>query len=284
MNYNVELLKATLPASQEAGNAYNILISMKLTYPLCIHSEFMTYRRFARNSASLRAIPTKKLIDMVRQYPFIPKFTKNQKGMESNALLSEQLEAENIWLKGRDEAIKTAEKLDALGVAKQDVNRVLAPYLWNTIIATAPFFDWLHLLNQRLKPDADPKFQELALHIKDALRSFTLERSNFHYPFGRFGNKVHDTIVRNVAACARISYLSRGEFTLEQDQELYDRLLSNGHWSPFDHIAEFNESESNDSIWKCWIPYRSKLPQWESYKTIGIYIEAIDHNINMSML
>ena len=43
-----------------------------LTYPRFIHAELMTHRMFSRNSASSRAIPFKRMLQMVEEDPFIP--------------------------------------------------------------------------------------------------------------------------------------------------------------------------------------------------------------------
>lgn len=41
------------------------ITSFLLTYPRFIHSEFMTHRMFSRNAASSRAIPLKKMIEVI---------------------------------------------------------------------------------------------------------------------------------------------------------------------------------------------------------------------------
>lgn len=42
----------------------------------------------------------------------------------------------------------------------------------------------------------------------------------------------------SVAHCARISYLTHdGKRSIEKDLELFERLRTSGHWSPFEHIA-----------------------------------------------
>ena len=48
------------------------ITSFILTYPRFIHSELMTHRVFSRNSASSRAIPFNKMVEMVETDPFIP--------------------------------------------------------------------------------------------------------------------------------------------------------------------------------------------------------------------
>lgn len=50
----------------------NRIITYLLTYPRFIHSELMTHRMFSRNSASSRAIPFEKMIQMIKEDPFTP--------------------------------------------------------------------------------------------------------------------------------------------------------------------------------------------------------------------
>ena len=45
------------------------ITTFELEYPRIIHSELMTHRMFSRNSASSRAIPVAKVIEMVEQNP-----------------------------------------------------------------------------------------------------------------------------------------------------------------------------------------------------------------------
>lgn len=49
----------------------------------------------------------------------------------------------------------------------------------------------------------------------------------------------------SVARCARVSYLTHeGKRDIKKDLELFERLRTSGHWSPFEHIAQpyFNET------------------------------------------
>lgn len=42
----------------------------------------------------------------------------------------------------------------------------------------------------------------------------------------------------SVARCARVSYLTHdGKRDIEKDLELFERLRTSGHWSPFEHVA-----------------------------------------------
>lgn len=282
--YKAEFLRGTIHPNFSKGETDKVLVSFILTYPLCIHGEVMTYRRFARNSASLRAIPTAKIIEMVEANPFVPEFTKNQKGMAANEYLSEQgrFYAEADWEGALRDAIAHAKYLAELGVAKQDVNRLLAPFMWNTVIATAPLTDWLHLLNQRLHKDADTKFQRLAQEIRNSLNEAKFVQDKVHLPFG--GNyELERDRINNIAQIARVSYLNRGEFTDEQNKALYDRLIQSGHWSPFDHIARWSPYPARN-IWNYWISFRENLTEWCAYQDGGIIQQAKENGITLNLI
>lgn len=61
----------------------NRLTSLLVVMPRYILAEFNTHRMFSRNSASSRAIPTKKMIKMVQENPFIPiAWQKEHSGMQ----------------------------------------------------------------------------------------------------------------------------------------------------------------------------------------------------------
>lgn len=295
--YKAEFLRGTIHPNFSRGETDKVLVSMILTYPLCIHGEVMTYRRFARNSASLRAIPTAKIIEMVEANPFIPEFTKNQKGMAANYWITGENrdKAEADWMGALRDAIAHAKYLADLGVAKQDVNRLLAPFMWNTIIATAPLTDWLHLLNQRLHKDADPKIQRLAKEIRTSLNEGKFEMGDVHFPFGIYGsdgNKLETggyntkaTVAINTVKCARVSYLKLDDFDLDYAYQKHDELMANGHWSPFDHIAiQIDEPEElGKYIWNYWKPYRETLTTWKYYCSTGITEKAKENGITLDL-
>jgi hypothetical protein len=134
--YNVEILADSLSPQ---GNR---LTTMKITFPRFILAELNTHRMFSRNSASSRAIPFKKMVQMVEENPFIPiAWQKDHKGMQGSEYFEEPLHIEGLidsWLDARDEAIRIAIDLNENGgVTKQLCNRLLEPFMWHTVIVTA---------------------------------------------------------------------------------------------------------------------------------------------------
>ena len=254
-----------------------------LTYPRFIHAEIMTHRMFSRNAASSRAIPFDKMVQMVRQDPFVPiVWQRDHKGMQGTEYVHAPLEIADLrlgWEECAVQAAADAEGLHELGVTKQLCNRLLEPYLWYTALVTAT--DWDNFFELRLpkyvinekefrsKRDAieklpyvvfddwtetqwlahsiaaaEPHMQLLAEAMHDAMTESNpvrLEADEWHIPFGDKFDDDWDDDVRvkvAVARCARLSYMTYdGEYSLEKDLELFDKLLKSKHMSPFEHIA-----------------------------------------------
>ena len=114
-----------------------------LTYPRFIHSELMTHRMFSRNSASSRAIPFKKMVEMVEEDPFIPiAWQKDHKGMQGSEYLDSKVPScEGEWLRARSQAVRFARELNTHGVTKQLCNRLLEPFMWHTVLVTATSYE-----------------------------------------------------------------------------------------------------------------------------------------------
>lgn len=122
------------------------IISYILTYPRFIHSELMTHRLFSRNAASSRAIPFKKMVQMIKEDPFIPiAWQKDHKGMQGTEYIRPHTDGScasiSAWLEARDNAVQLASEMNADGVTKQLCNRLLEPFQWYTVLVTATEFD-----------------------------------------------------------------------------------------------------------------------------------------------
>lgn len=308
--YNVEILADSLSPQ---GNR---LTTMKITFPRFILAELNTHRMFSRNSASSRAIPFKKMVQMVEENPFIPiAWQKDHKGMQGTEYLINTEANIEDWLKARDYAIEYAENLHngGHGVTKQLCNRLLEPFMWHTVIVTATewenFFklrcpqyvhepsgirtkrskkDWVDFNNQltneqKSEPKTDLDWLKIntsqaEIHIQaiaelmwDAYNESTpkeLKPGEWNIPFGDgidtrdllpFMAKDYDvenpqlhTIAQKwkvkiaTARCARISYETLGDepkIDYEADIKLHDRLLTEGHMSPFEHCARVMSDE-----------------------------------------
>jgi thymidylate synthase ThyX len=122
------------------------LTTMKITFPRFILAEFNTHRMFSRNSASSRAIPFRKMVQMVEENPFVPiAWQKDHSGMQGTEYFTDDLSiqfAKSNWLTAREWAVKSAKALNSSdngyeAVTKQLCNRLLEPFMWHTVIVTS---------------------------------------------------------------------------------------------------------------------------------------------------
>lgn len=126
----------------DSKSPYNSRLStMQVTFPRYILAELNTHRMFSRNSASSRAIPFKKMVQSVRDNPFIPIAWQNHhSGMQGSSYTQNpDMIAWNreMWLKARDYAIEQATELDGCDVTKQLTNRLLEPFMWHTVLISS---------------------------------------------------------------------------------------------------------------------------------------------------
>lgn len=109
-----------------------------------ILAELNTHRLFTRNSASSRAIPFKKMVEMVETDPFIPiAWQKDHIGMQGNEYFTgwRAKIIELAWRTAAAAAVVSAKKLHKLGLTKQLANRLLEPFMWHTVLVTATEFE-----------------------------------------------------------------------------------------------------------------------------------------------
>lgn len=71
------------------------------------------------------------------------------------------------------------------------------------------------------------------------------------------GDEGSNLIKIATARCARVSYLTHdGVRDYSKDIELHDKLSGNGHWSPFEHVAQAMEYNAMSGNFKGWRQYR----------------------------
>lgn len=201
-----------------SGSDGDRLFTIVARFPRCILSEVNTHRVFGRNSASSRARSVKTTIRDVMEDPYIPLFTKNQRGMSGVFLNKEDRERATVeWLKARNAAVdaelrllvgemiphdknyadKYSEILDkyyesvyeaetpdirAISVHKQDANRIIEPFMWHEAIITSSYWDNFIELRTDLSA-AQPAIVALAVLVEEALKTSTPENTWLHLPF-----------------------------------------------------------------------------------------------------
>lgn len=252
------------------------LVTVEATFPRIILAEANTHCALARNSASSRAIPVEKMIQRVEDNPFIPVYWgKNQPGMQAQQELDTQERANAItyWLQAAKSAVEHARTLQKLGVHKQITNRLLEPFLWHTAIISAT--EWSNFFALRCHPDAQPEFRTIATMMREAMDESTpqeLGYTDWHLPltpdFDELIQTYHIDDIKKISVgrCARVSYLTHhGERDPKSDIELCDRLATNGHLSPFEHVAHplmpVTDTYLNTAgKFKGWQQYRKYIP------------------------
>lgn len=266
--YTVQVAADTLFA--DCGKTYRIT-TIEATFPRFILAEMNTHRVLSRCSASSRAIPPAKRIEMVRSNPFVPEvFSKNQKGMQASAAVEDQEGSRDVWLKAAAYAADRAEELDKKGVHKQHANRIIEPYVWHTAVLTATEWDNFEALRTELQDDgvtpmAQPEMYLTAL-LMEFSRRVSVPRSlnvlgglmqgayGQHLPYIRENESLADLagVVGSTEdtfgdALAKVSAARSARTSMDSahvikeasnDMALFDMLTSNGHWSPLEHPAK----------------------------------------------
>lgn len=221
------------------------ITTLELVYPRYIHSEFMTHRMFSRNASSSRAIPIEKVANEVITDPVGFDYVGlNQSGMVAAEELPEDLKQEFLedWqLWGMQTALKVKLWAKKYNIHKQTLNRALEPWSRIKVLVTAT--EWDNFFKLRLASDAQPEIQNLAQAMKSAMEASTPVESKVHLPYADLngGKYTYEDMYHSIARCARVSYNNNGgtTSTIEEDKKLFERLKDSGHWSPFEHIAEY---------------------------------------------
>lgn len=236
------------------------LTTMVICLPRIVLAELNTHRMLSKSSASSRAIPVSKMIQMVEENPYIPShWGKNQSGMQAgeDVCVQDKVLARHMWLGAKDQAILKAEELLKLGIHKQLTNRLLEPFMWHTVIITAT--EWSNFFHLRNNPKAHPDIAAVAALMQTAYEKNVpspLDYGEWHTPYIMAGDysdvgmgssrtaRKHSTaaqevIIRiSIARCARVSYLNHeGKREVQKDVDLYTKLLGPGHMAPFEHVA-----------------------------------------------
>lgn len=224
------------------------LSTFEVTFPRFVLAEYNTHRMFSRNSASSRAIPVEKQLKKLEEDPFIPIYWgKNQKGMVAETELDELSIglATKEWIAARDSALKHTRNLMEIGVHKQIANRLLEPFMWQTVICTAT--DWDNFFALRAHPDAQPEIRRIAEMMLQLLKTWQpspIKIGEWHLPLvslaevDEFSKLGLDLKKISAGRCARVSYLTHdGKRDPLADIQLAERLQASGHMSPFEHVA-----------------------------------------------
>lgn len=243
----------------------------------------------SKNSASSRAIPFAKMVETIKDDPYMPQWTLNQKGMQGDAADAEVCKLANIiWQVARDNAVHSAARLCQLGIHKQDCNRLLEPFAWITQIVTAT--EWDNYFALRCHHAAHPALRHIARMMFLARRQSVpdqLVHGQWHLPFvprdealafrwlPRTYEPLPPLIRHSAARCAWISYENHDrDGTPEQMERTFDRLVAETpkHASPVEHQATpTNVIGGTEELFN----WRSNLRGWVQARKL-VPLERID--------
>lgn len=135
---------------------------------------------------------------------------------------------------------------EMLKVSKGLTNRLLEPFMWQTVIVTAT--EWGNFFALRTDQNAQLEIRTAAKLMLDAYNESTpqlLTEGEWHLPYIQEHElewaRDNPEIARKAvtARCARVSYLTHdtGKADLDKDIALCEKLAADGHMSPFEHAA-----------------------------------------------
>lgn len=272
------LISATILADSLSPQGVR-LTTLELVYPRIILAELNTHRVFSKNSASSRAIPTKRMLAAIRKNPAVPaSWRMNEAGMQGYTVADETtaLAGQAIWLAAMEDAIRHAEALDALKLHKSIPNRLTEPFVHMKTVLTGVYFDNFDGLRRHHM--ADPTIEALAWAIYNAREESTpkeLQPNEWHLPYITELDKealtIADQCAVSAARCARTSYnnVDGTVSDYKKDLELFKRLAGAEppHMSPQEHQAtpdSFTEGQwgnpvSHGNLYG-WQQFRRLLP------------------------
>lgn len=250
------------------------LTTLECSYPLMIHAQLMTHRMFSRNAQSNRAMPVAKMLDQVRNDPAIPShWGKNKQGMSADEELTGEVLSyvQSVWDVAADDAYYHSKELLNNSVHKQVANRLTMPFQYIKVIVTAT--EWGGFFKLRLN-DADPTMMELARKMKEAMDSSVpreLSLGMWHLPYVKQENNNGRWDISakiSAARCARVSYNNHDNSSpdIQKDLALADRLLRDGHLSPFEHQAtpmkkDVIDWSSSDQDWEEGVTHSNRADE-----------------------
>lgn len=257
-------ISATVIADSISPDGIRIT-TFEWVYPRIVLAEVNTHREFSRNSASSRAIPVKKMNELIRSDIARPvRFGAANPGMQDageHTTLINGYTPHEWWDKFVEQAIEFSTGFEEAGYAKQICNRVTeAGSHMKTVVTSTSFDNWDWL---RDHDAADPTIAALARaakEAKDASIPVFLRPGDWHTPYygggywmdsGYVNNEMKpvfnkrdpSTTLENALAisssCAAQVSFRTADDTLEKALKVKERLVQNNavHGSPFEHQA-----------------------------------------------
>jgi len=180
----------------------------------------------------------------------------------------------------------TVEEL--LNVHKQYPNRLLEPFMWHTVIATGT--EWDNFFALRTDSNAQREIRLAALAMRGAITDSVPQpidiyedTAPWHLPLFDFNNpndievinkSVNSAKLVSIGRCARVSYLTHeGVRDPKKDIELALSLKTNGHMSPFEHVARPMTQEERHTAqfsgnFRGWVQARKEIPNEDNFAKV----------------
>jgi thymidylate synthase ThyX len=247
------------------------LTTFELEFPRFIMAEFLTHRMLSRNASSSRAIPVHTMIKTVWNNMATPvSWGRNCSGMQAKEELTglKLSLTKFLWKLSGKVCCTFAYLMDKAGCHKQIVNRIIEPWSYIKVVASAT--EWDNFFYLRNHHDAQPEIHELArvmyleyihstpdelkegewhlpyvgkeYNIVDNVEMWTAKYDKtFHKHLTKSGKtliSLADAIKLSASLCAQVSY-RRSDESIEKAIKIYDRLITSKpcHASPFEHQA-----------------------------------------------
>lgn len=254
-------------------NPYNgiRLTTMIIEYPRYIGEQFMKHASLRSNSASSRAIPTKKLIEQVVAEPVTPvQWMYRGKGMQPAGPMSfdDAVYCQEQWLLARDACTDVALKMAERGCAKEIVNRLIQTWMWTKSVVTAT--EWENFYRLRIAHDAQGDHRVLATAMRDAMAASRPQRRTVHIPFVTEDEREMWNATRSISVAtgrlARLSYLNHlGVRDPESDVRLHGDVRDAYHMTPFEHSCFARDGKTRCGPYKGWCQYRHAVDHADNW-------------------
>lgn len=263
------IVSAKILTYSESKSTGKRIATFVVTIPKFIQAHINSHRSLSRNAGSSRAIPAKIIRKRVLENPFIPiEFGKNKPGMRGGEEVTgfSLWFARTSWLWARYIPCYFHWVCEKLNIHKEVINRLIEPWMFTEVVVTAT--EWQNFIKLRGDNAAQPEIQVIAKDIERLLRDSKptiLEAGEWHLPFineqEKKDFKIEDLLKISVARCARVSYkLYDGTSSnLEKDVLLCNKLVEQGHWSPFEHVATPINSMGRSGNFVEWNQYRKQF-------------------------
>ena len=272
-------------------NNRDTLITYQMTIPRFLLPELEKHRNLSMSVESSRAVSLDKTTSG-QPLTFIPLWTLNQKGMRGKRITDSQMisELDADWENAKQGALDIAIRLHKKQIHKQNVNRLLEPFMFVNLIVTLEASALKSLLHLRRANSgqvdrwsdtfpAQPEFQVVADMMWEAYlesESFYVAAGEWHVPYLNTVHPSEEELFYSVGRCANISY-GVNEYSFEKFVEIGEKMLKLNHPSPTEHQCKYPSKEEKKMMQKIYNettdafeigPYYSNFQNWIQFRKI----------------